>query len=74
MDALLAAPDLSTAQGRRDHAVLLFLYNTGARADEAAQVRIGDLDLAAIPPRPGLGLVRGKGKQAPPLSAVGADG
>jgi integrase len=24
--------------------LLLFLYNTGARASEAAQVRIGDLD------------------------------
>ena len=43
MDALLATPDLTTAQGRRDHALLLFLYNAGARADEAAQARIGDL-------------------------------
>ena len=38
MDALLAAPDRSTTQGRRDYALLLFLYNTGARADEAAHV------------------------------------
>src|SRR5438132_1335277 len=36
MDALLAAPERSTTQGRRDYALLLFLYNTGARADEAA--------------------------------------
>ena len=35
MDALLAAPDLATAQGRRDHAVLQFLYNAGARAGAA---------------------------------------
>ena len=28
MDALLAAPETSKAQGRRDHALLLFLYNT----------------------------------------------
>lgn len=34
MDGLLDAPDRSTDQGRRDHALLLFLYNTGARADE----------------------------------------
>ena len=34
MDALLATPDMTTAQGRRDHALLLFLYNAGARADE----------------------------------------
>ncbi len=46
MDALLDAPDKSTEQGRRDHALLLFLYNTGARADEAAQATIGDLTLA----------------------------
>ena len=45
IDALLAAPDRSTPQGRRDHVVLLFLYNTGARADEAAQLTVGDLEL-----------------------------
>lgn len=45
MDALLAAPDVETALGERDHAVLLFLYNTGARADEVAHVKIGDLNL-----------------------------
>ena len=44
MDALLAAPDRSTEAGRRDHSVLLFLYNTGARASEAAAVTVGDLD------------------------------
>jgi site-specific recombinase XerD len=46
MDALLAAPDRRTAQGQRDYALLLFLYNTGARAVEAAQLTIGNLDLA----------------------------
>ena len=46
MDALLSAPDQTTDQGRRDHGLLLFLYNTGARADEAAQSRIADLTLA----------------------------
>jgi integrase/recombinase XerD len=51
MDALLAAPDRKTAQGCRDYAVILFLYNTGARADEAAQVRIADLDLSQTPER-----------------------
>jgi site-specific recombinase XerD len=48
MDALLASPDRETAQGRRDHTVLLFLYNTGARADEVAHVMIGDLELAHV--------------------------
>ena len=46
-DALLAAPEQRTAQGRRDHALLRFLYNTGARASEAAQVKVADLDLSA---------------------------
>lgn len=43
MDALLAAANQGTAQGRRDHALLLFLYNSGARAEEAAQLKISDL-------------------------------
>jgi site-specific recombinase XerD len=43
MDALLAAPNPRTAQGKRDHAILLFLYNSGARASEAADVLIEDL-------------------------------
>jgi integrase/recombinase XerD len=47
MDALLAAPDGQTAQGRRDQALLLFLYNSGARASEAAQLLIADLCLNA---------------------------
>jgi integrase/recombinase XerD len=47
IDALLAAPDRRTMQGQRDHALLLFLYNTGARASEAAQVTVADLDLSA---------------------------
>ena len=47
MDALLAAPDHRTAQGRRDYALLLFLYNSGARATEAAQIKVRDLDMRA---------------------------
>jgi len=45
IDALLAVPDQSTRIGYRDHVLLLFLYNSGARADEAAQLEIGDLTL-----------------------------
>ena len=33
-----------------DHAVLLFLYNSGARADEAAGLLIGNLHLKGSPP------------------------
>src|SRR5438094_6117627 len=43
MDALLASPDRDTPQGRRDHTLLLFLCNTGARPDEAAQIIVADL-------------------------------
>jgi integrase/recombinase XerD len=64
MDALLKAPDRRTAQGRRDYAVLLFLYNTGARADEVAHVRIDDLDLGAASSRDASSVVlRGKGNK-----------
>lgn len=47
MKALLAAPNQQEDQGFRDYALLLFIYNTGARASEASLLRIGDLDLAA---------------------------
>lgn len=47
IDALFAAPDRRTEQGRRDYALLLFLYNTGARASEAASIKVEDLDLTA---------------------------
>jgi integrase/recombinase XerD len=56
MDALLAAPDRRTAQGRRDHALMLFLYNSGARAHEATQILIRELDLAGCSVK-----IRGKG-------------
>ena len=45
MDALLAAPDHKTLKGKRDYAILLFLYNTGARAAEVANLKIDDLAL-----------------------------
>jgi integrase/recombinase XerD len=64
MDALLAAPDRTTAQGRRGYSVILFLYNTGARADEAAQLRIGDLDLTHTPEKHrSSAAIRGKGNK-----------
>ena len=65
IDALLAAPDQGSAQGRRDHAVLLFMYNTGARADEVAHVRITDLDLGSTPGRDMSSvLIHGKGNKS----------
>ena len=47
MDALLAQPDRRTPLGDRDHSLLLFLYNSGARADEAARLTIDHLQLGS---------------------------
>jgi site-specific recombinase XerD len=49
MDAILAVPDRRASQGLRDHALLLFLYNAGARADEAARLTVTNLDLGPSP-------------------------
>lgn len=49
MDALLKAPDQKTKLGARDYALLLFLYNKGARADEAAHVTVADLTFGNAP-------------------------
>lgn len=43
--AILAQPDRSTLEGQRDHALLAFLYNTGARIQEALGVYPGSLRL-----------------------------
>lgn len=56
MEALLAAPVRQTAQGHRDYVLMLFLYNSGVRAEEAAQLRIQDLDLVSASVK-----IRGKG-------------
>ncbi|MBN1773662.1 MAG: site-specific integrase [Deltaproteobacteria bacterium] len=49
VDAVLAVPDRRRTMGRRNHALLLFLYNTGARASEAAQLTVGALTLDPPP-------------------------
>lgn len=59
MRAILAKPDRRTAYGWRDYTLLLFLYNTGARVSEAADVRPADLQLSA----PRQVRLRGKGKK-----------
>lgn len=47
MKSLLESPDQEEDQGFRDYVLLLFLYNTGARASEASSLIIADLDLMA---------------------------
>jgi site-specific recombinase XerD len=59
IDALLATPDRRRGLGQRDYALLLFLYNTGARADEAAHLTRGALELG----RPAFVRILGKGRR-----------
>jgi len=42
--AILSAPVRSNPQGERDYALLLYLYNSGSRVSEAAQLSIQDVD------------------------------
>ena len=42
---LLVTPDTKTRKGRRDQAMLTLLYDSGARVQELADLRIGDLRL-----------------------------
>ena len=57
--AVLAQPDSETEAGCRDLALLLFLYNTGARISEALSVKIEDLHLG----RPRQVRLHGKGSR-----------
>lgn len=56
---LLEQPDRRRPAGLRDHALLIFLYNTGSRISEALGVTVDDLHLA--PPRHVR--IRGKGSK-----------
>jgi integrase/recombinase XerD len=55
VEAMLAKPDLSTARGLRDRALLEMLYATGLRVSELTQLEVGDVNLK-------LGFVRCMGK------------
>jgi len=57
--AILAAPQRSTPHGRRDHVLLLTLFNTGARVQELLDLRPADLQLI----RPFQVRLRGKGRK-----------
>ena len=47
INAILEAVARQTPRGRRDYALLLFMYNTGARVQEVADTRISWLTLSA---------------------------
>lgn len=59
LNAIIATPDRTTTQGRRDHALLLFLARTGARVSEAITVTQADIQMS-WPPQV---LLRGKGSK-----------
>ncbi|RPJ20285.1 MAG: integrase [Planctomycetaceae bacterium] len=56
---LLDAPDLTSAAGLRDRALLLLLYNTGARVSEIVGLKLADLRLDGA----GQVQLRGKGNK-----------
>ncbi|MFH1674222.1 MAG: tyrosine-type recombinase/integrase [Pseudomonadota bacterium] len=49
INALLDVHNPDTPKGLRDYTLLLFLYNSGARASETANLTIKDLDLGNFP-------------------------
>ncbi len=59
VDAILAQPDRTCPEGLRDYVLLAFLYNTGARIQEALDVRPCDLRFAA----PACVRLTGKGRK-----------
>ena len=61
MQALLDVPDRTTRHGRIEHAILLFLYRTGARVSEATQLRVGDLQVGRRDGGHALVTLHGKG-------------
>ena len=61
MKALLEVPDRRTSRGRIEHALLLFLYNTGARVSEATELTAGDLEIERRDGGHALATIHGKG-------------
>jgi integrase/recombinase XerD len=61
MEAMLAVPDRRTKRGRSEYALLLFLYNTGARVSEATQLKVRDLKFGRSNGGHDLATLQGKG-------------
>jgi integrase/recombinase XerD len=59
VEALLAAPDQSSWTGRRDHALLLTLYNSGARVSEIIALKRSQVSFGATT----FIQIRGKGRK-----------
>ena len=61
MDAMLDVPNRKSVRGRTEYALLLFLYNTGARVSEATQLKVEDMQLGSGDGRHAFVTLRGKG-------------
>ena len=61
VDAMIAGPDRRTVAGRVEHALILFLYNAGARASEAAGLQVEDLNLPERTGENARATIHGKG-------------
>ena len=61
MEALLKVPDRNTPRGRIEYALVLFLYNSGARVSEATQLQAKDLQIERRDGGHALATLHGKG-------------
>jgi site-specific recombinase XerD len=59
VSAILSQPDRSTVEGQRDHTLMSLLYNTGARIQEALDLRPQDIHLKS----PAHVRIMGKGRK-----------
>jgi site-specific recombinase XerD len=64
MGAMLSSIDRDSRHGPRDHALLLFMYNTGARVQEVVDLKLDDLRLDT-PPQAKLSGKGGKSRTCP---------
>lgn len=63
MEAVMSAPDASTELGFRDHVILRLLYNTGARVDEVAALKVRDVHFGAHRGSTSIVDIMGKGRK-----------
>lgn len=61
MESIFQAVDTSKPQGKIEHALLVFLFNTGARVSEAIGVKVSDLQLHQNSSRHAIVTLHGKG-------------
>ena len=66
VEALLAAPDVTTPMGRRDRALFECMYSAGTRAAETVGLDRADIDLER-----GIARIRGKGRKER-IGAIGS--